>query len=136
MPGGPNSVIIGSYLSGCRAHGDARRGQRAVKHLLWLEPGSGDRMKLVGDVVASSGGADEAMKTRWLIRERGLESTSGVSSVEVDGVVHEFVVGGDSGHRSGEGIYEMVEMMKWGMFGFVGCMDEEEGLSCDCLFFG
>lgn len=93
MPEAPNSTIWGTLLGACRTHGDLRRGNRAFRHLIVLEPMSGDRYKLAGLMLANAGEKDDATKIRRFIKENDLETTCGTSLVEVDGVVHEFTVG-------------------------------------------
>ncbi|KAG6690118.1 hypothetical protein I3843_11G204800 [Carya illinoinensis] len=93
MPGEPNSIIWGAFLSGCRTYADVRRGSRAFRCLIDLEPMSGDRYKLAGLMLASAGEKADATKIRGFIKQNDLETTCGTSLVEIDGVVHEFTVG-------------------------------------------
>ncbi|KAM1494549.1 hypothetical protein EV2_029833 [Malus domestica] len=93
MPENPNSVIWGALLGACRTHGDLRRGNLAFKHLTELEPMSGDRYKLAGIMFANTGEKESATEIQKLIGENELETTRGMSFIEIDGVVHEFVAG-------------------------------------------
>ena len=93
MPEEPNSIIWGALLSACRTYGDVRRGNRAFRHLIELEPLSGDRYKLAGLMLTSAGEKADATKIRKFIKKNDLETTCGMSFVEIDGVVHEFVAG-------------------------------------------
>ncbi|KAK7829310.1 pentatricopeptide repeat-containing protein [Quercus suber] len=93
MPEEPNSIIWGALLSACRTYGDVRRGNHAFKHLIELEPLSGDRYKLAGLMLTSAGEKADATKIRKFIKKNDLETTCGMSFVEIDGVVHEFVAG-------------------------------------------
>ncbi|KAG9448847.1 hypothetical protein H6P81_008812 [Aristolochia fimbriata] len=108
MPERPNAVIWATFLSGCRIHKDVRRGKRAFRHLLELEPMSGDRFKLMGLVFATTGNHDEAVKVWRLIKEGDMETTCGSSLIEVDGVVREFVAG-DVGHEKAREVYAVIE---------------------------
>ncbi|XP_065863034.1 pentatricopeptide repeat-containing protein At5g66520 [Euphorbia lathyris] len=93
MPEQPNSIIWGAMLSGCRTHNDLKRGKWAFEQLIKLEPMSGDRYKLAGLMYAKAGEKEEADKIRKMMKDREMETTSGSSFIEVNGMVHEFVVG-------------------------------------------
>jgi pentatricopeptide repeat protein len=93
MPEVPNSIIWGALLGACKTYKDLRRGNRAFRHLIDLEPMSGDRYKQAGLMLANAGEKADAVKIREFIKENDLKTTCGTSSVEVDGVVHEFTVG-------------------------------------------
>jgi pentatricopeptide repeat protein len=93
MPEVPNSIIWGALLGACKTYKDIRRGNRAFRHLIELEPMSGDRYKQAGLMLANAGEKADAIKISKFIKENDLKTTCGTSSVEVDGVVHEFTVG-------------------------------------------
>ncbi|KAL6195241.1 hypothetical protein ACLB2K_030861 [Fragaria x ananassa] len=93
MPEEPNSVIWGAFLGACRMHSDVRRGNLAFKHLTELEPMSGDRHKLAGIMFANVGEKETATNIRKIIIDNDMETTRGLSSIEIDGVVQEFVAG-------------------------------------------
>jgi pentatricopeptide repeat protein len=93
MPEVPNSIIWGALLGACKTYKDLRRGNWAFRHLIDLEPMSGDRYKQAGLMLANAGEKADAIKIREFIKENDLKTTCGTSSVEVDGVVHEFTVG-------------------------------------------
>lgn len=107
----PNSVIWGALLAACRTHKDLRRGERVFRHLIELEPRSGDRYKLAGHVFTAAGEKEDAVMVRKLIKEKELETTKGSSFIEIDGKVHEFVVG-DIDHSKAREIYMMLEEIK------------------------
>ncbi|KAA8523494.1 hypothetical protein F0562_009917 [Nyssa sinensis] len=104
----PNSTIWGALLSACRIHGDVQRGRRAFRQLIELEPMSGDRYKLAGQMFADVGEREDAVNIRKFIKERNLDTTCGSSFIEVDGVIHEFMVG-DNDHSRAQEIYGMLE---------------------------
>ncbi|KAF5730426.1 pentatricopeptide repeat-containing protein [Tripterygium wilfordii] len=98
MPEEPNAVIWGSLLHACRMHNDLRRGYRAYKRSIELEPSLGDRYKLASLMFANAGEKEIATNIRKLIKKRELETLRGSSFIEVDGNVHEFVAG-DINHQ-------------------------------------
>ncbi|KAF8409820.1 hypothetical protein HHK36_005899 [Tetracentron sinense] len=125
MPEEPNSIIWGALLGACRTHNDPRRGERAFRRLIELEPMSGDRYKLASHIFTAAGEKEDAIKMRRLIKEKELETTCGSSFIVVDGVVHEFMVG-DTGHSEARDIYMMLEEIKrrLKMAGFVARRDQ------------
>ncbi|XP_028752839.1 pentatricopeptide repeat-containing protein At5g66520-like isoform X2 [Neltuma alba] len=104
MPEKPNSIIWGTFLNACRMHTDARRGNKALRQLMNLEPNSGDRYKLAGIMFDSAGEKECAQKVRKFMKDFNLKGTSGLSSVEVEGEFHEFMAG-DAGHDEVREIY-------------------------------
>ncbi|XP_043712104.1 pentatricopeptide repeat-containing protein At5g56310-like [Telopea speciosissima] len=111
MPEKPNAIIWGSLLGACRTHKDLRRGERVFRQLIELEPRSGDRYKLAGQMFAATGEEEDAMKVRKLIKGKELQTTQGCSFIEIDGRVHDFVVG-DINHCEARQIYLMLEELK------------------------
>ncbi|WKA12773.1 hypothetical protein VitviT2T_030128 [Vitis vinifera] len=108
MPEEPTAVIWGALLSACRIHKDLRRGRRAFRQLMQLEPLRGDRYKLAGQMFSSAGEKEEADNVTRFIKENELETTRGSSFIEINGVVHEFVVG-DADHHKAREMYRMWE---------------------------
>lgn len=108
VPEMPNSIIWGAFLSACRTYGDLDRGILAFRHLAELEPMSGDRYKLAGLMFRSAGEKENATMIRKFIDENDLETTRGVSFIEIDGVVNKFVAGSVD-HERGKEIYVMLE---------------------------
>lgn len=106
MPEKPNSIIWGAFLSACRTHKDPKRGTVAFRHLMELEPTSGDRYKLAGLMFGGAGERENARVIRKFIDENDLEMTRGSSFIEIDGVVNEFVAGSIDHDRCRE-IYSM-----------------------------
>ncbi|KAJ4826773.1 hypothetical protein Tsubulata_001967 [Turnera subulata] len=108
MPEQPNLVIWSALLSACRLHNDMKRGTWAFRHLIELQPTSGDQYKLAGLMLAGAGEKEEAMKIRKMINEREMHTVCGSSFIEIDGAVHEFIVG-DTLHDEYGMIYETLE---------------------------
>lgn len=108
MPEKPNSIIWGAFLSACRTYKDLKRGNVAFRHLTELEPMSGDRYKLAGLMFRNAGEKESATMVRKFIDENDLETTRGVSFIEINGVVNEFVAGSVDNDK-GKEIYTMWE---------------------------
>ncbi|KAJ8631457.1 hypothetical protein MRB53_024780 [Persea americana] len=108
MPFEPNSVILGSLLSACRMCNDYMLGERVLKKLVELEPLNPGYYVLLSNMYASSGRWKDVIGIRNLMKSRGIEKIPGCSSIEVDNMVHEFVVGGKT-HPHTQEIYAKLD---------------------------
>ncbi|XP_058082328.1 pentatricopeptide repeat-containing protein At1g08070, chloroplastic-like [Magnolia sinica] len=110
MPMEPNIVIWGALLSACRAHGDISAGEHVMKHLLKLAPGDGGCYVLLSNICATGNRWDLVSKMRKLMRDMGVERIPGCSSIEVNGVVHEFLVD-DKAHPNWKETFEALDRL-------------------------
>lgn len=108
MPEEPNSIIWGAMLSACRTYSGQKIGNLAFRHLAELEPMSGDRYKLAGQMFSYAGEKENATRIRKFIKENDLGTTRGLSFIEVGCVITEFV-SGKVDHRRGSEIHRMLE---------------------------
>ncbi|XP_009104399.1 pentatricopeptide repeat-containing protein At3g62890 [Brassica rapa] len=108
MPMEPDELIWGSLLSGSRMLGDAKTCEAALKRLIELDPMSSGAYVLLSNVYAKTGRWIEVKRIRQEMEVKGIKKVPGCSSVEVDGVIHEFVVGDESQEES-ESIYAMLD---------------------------
>ncbi|KAK6935646.1 Pentatricopeptide repeat [Dillenia turbinata] len=92
MPIKPNSVVWGSLLRACQIHKDPNLSEQVTRHLLELDPADGGNYVFLSNLYASMSCWTDVEKCRKLMTERGVLKTPGCSSIEVDFVVHEFVV--------------------------------------------
>lgn len=104
MPMPPQASVWGALLGACRIHGNLVLGELASKRILELDPGNDSAYVLLSNIYAKSGKWDDVAELRKLMKEAGIKKEPGCSLMEVDGVVHEFLVG-DSYHHSSEKIY-------------------------------
>ncbi|KAJ4968550.1 hypothetical protein NE237_015251 [Protea cynaroides] len=110
MPRKPNPSVWGALLSACKIHGKKELGAAAGKHLIELDPQGDGRYVLVSNLYAASGNWTKASEIRRLMMQKGIKKTPGCSLIEVDGFVHEFLVG-DRNHPRTEEIYSMMAML-------------------------
>ncbi|KAL9276093.1 hypothetical protein ACSQ67_026362 [Phaseolus vulgaris] len=83
MPMRPNMVVFGSFLSACKLHKNLK----------------------LGEWIANS-------FCHWnTIKDEGIVKVASVSSIEVNGSLHEFIMG-DRDHPDVEKIYEMIDEMR------------------------
>lgn len=111
MPIMPNAVIWRTLLASCRAHKNLEFGEESIKRILDLEPLHSGDYSLLSNLYASAGRLDDAVKVRSQIKEKGLKKTPGCSSIEVDGVIHEFLSEDDSHSCSGMTYRAVNDMM-------------------------
>lgn len=119
MPMKANSRVWGSLFGACRAHGNTELGEAVGKVLIELEPKHAGHYVLLANLYASSGRWKEAVEVRERMERRGVELEPGCSSIEVEGVVNEFLVGDQSLPMSGD-IYDTLDCTsKVGLNGYV-----------------
>ncbi|KAJ8465401.1 hypothetical protein OPV22_027953 [Ensete ventricosum] len=110
MPITPNAVMWAGLVAACRAAGDVELAERLGQRVIELEPDICDRYVMLSNLYAGARRWDEAMEVRQLMRAKGIEKAPGISWIELNGTVQEFVAG-DRSHRQTEQIYMMVEEM-------------------------
>ncbi|OIT30289.1 PREDICTED: pentatricopeptide repeat-containing protein At2g29760, chloroplastic-like [Nicotiana attenuata] len=108
MPVTPGPSVWGALLAACRLHGNLELAERACNQLVELEPENHGAYILLSNIYAKSGKWDEVSMLRKLMRECGLKKEPGCSSIEVNGIVHEFMVG-DNTHPLSQKIYAKLD---------------------------
>ncbi|MCD7449710.1 hypothetical protein HAX54_001139 [Datura stramonium] len=104
MPMKANAVIWGALLSGCRLHRDTKLAEHVLKQLIELEPWNSGNYVLLSNIYASNNKWDDSEKIRSCMNERRMQKIPAYSWIEIDGIVHEFLVG-DTYHSISEKIY-------------------------------
>ncbi|KAJ4963721.1 hypothetical protein NE237_023660 [Protea cynaroides] len=110
MPFEPDNSVWGGLLGGCLTHRNYELGLRAANHLLEQEPYEEARYIALSNLYTMAGKLEEAVKVRKVMRDAGIKKSSGSSSIEVDGIIHEFL-SGDRSHCLSMEIYSMVEII-------------------------
>ncbi|KAL0924771.1 hypothetical protein M5K25_005628 [Dendrobium thyrsiflorum] len=110
MPIEPDSVVWGALFFACRLHRNAAMGLRAATRLLELDPSDSGIYVLLANLYVEENMRDEADQVWALMKERGVEKTPGCSSIEVNGVVYEFIVR-DRSHTRYEDIYTCLKLL-------------------------
>lgn len=108
MPFKPNDVIWKSLLSACRKHGNFDMGLKVAKVLAEGSYRSSSSYVLLSNIYAGVGMWGDARNVRMIMRERDLMKIPGCSWIELDGEMHEFVVG-DSYHPRANEAYSLLE---------------------------
>ncbi|XP_022144843.1 pentatricopeptide repeat-containing protein At1g08070, chloroplastic [Momordica charantia] len=104
----PDGAIWGSLLGACRDHGRVELGESVAERLFELEPDNPGAYVLLSNIYAGAGKWDDVARIRTRLNDRGMKKVPGCTTIEVDNVVHEFLVG-DKVHPQSEDIYKMLE---------------------------
>ncbi|XP_050896823.1 pentatricopeptide repeat-containing protein At2g22410, mitochondrial [Lathyrus oleraceus] len=105
MPMPADAAVLGALFFACRVHGNVQIGERTALKLLEIDPHDSGNYVLLSSMYSEAKMWKEARSTRIIMKERGVEKIPGCSSVEINGIVHEFVVR-DTSHPQSEWIYE------------------------------
>ncbi|KAL5221448.1 hypothetical protein ABZP36_026161 [Zizania latifolia] len=93
MPMKPDALIWGALMAGCRFHKNVELAEYVIKHWIELEPDKSGAYVLLGNIYAASGRHASAREIRHLMRKKGVDKTPGCSTVEIKGIIHQFIVG-------------------------------------------
>ncbi|XP_059627793.1 pentatricopeptide repeat-containing protein At1g05750, chloroplastic [Cornus florida] len=108
MPMKPNEVVLGSLLAACRNQGDVALAERLMNYLAELDPGGDSNYVLLSNIYAAIGSWHNASNVRKKMKALRIQKKPGVSSIEVDCIIHEFVAG-DKSHLDAEYIYATLD---------------------------
>ncbi|XP_031475053.1 pentatricopeptide repeat-containing protein At5g66520-like [Nymphaea colorata] len=85
MPFGPNDVVWGALLAGCRTHEDVKRAELAAARLVEMEPeNAASCLVLMANTFAAAQRWDDLVRLRNLMDMRGRRKPPGCSWIEVD----------------------------------------------------
>ncbi|KAL7144771.1 hypothetical protein ABFS83_07G034500 [Erythranthe nasuta] len=101
MPVEPTGEIWSSFLSACRTHKNEKMASFAGEKLTKSNYEKTGAHVLLSNIYASFGKWDDVANIRMHMREKGMKKVPGSSSIEIDGVVHEFTCGSESHPSNG-----------------------------------
>ncbi|XP_039159004.1 pentatricopeptide repeat-containing protein At2g22410, mitochondrial [Eucalyptus grandis] len=110
MPMEADAAVWGPLFFACRVHRNVLLGQKVALELLKLDPHDSGTYVLLANMYREANMWEEARKVRKMMTKRGVEKTPGCSSIEVNGVVHEFIVR-DKSHPQSEWIYQCLVIL-------------------------
>lgn len=105
MPMDPDAVVWGALFFACRMHGNITLGEKAAMKLVELDPSDSGIYVLLANMYAEANMRKKADKVRVMMRHLGVEKVPGCSCIELNGVVHEFIVK-DKSHLDTNAIYD------------------------------
>ncbi|CAN6694930.1 unnamed protein product [Malus baccata var. baccata] len=112
MPMKADAGVWGALFFACYVHKNVSMGESAATKLLELDPRDGGIYILLGKIYRESHMWEKAEKIQNLMKERGVEKSPGCSSIEVNGIVHEFIVR-DKSHPQSKHIYDcLIELTR------------------------
>ncbi|XP_061356798.1 pentatricopeptide repeat-containing protein At1g25360 [Gastrolobium bilobum] len=110
MPFEPSAPIWEALLAGCRIHGNIELGIQAAERLFELMPQHDGTYIILSNMYATLGQWDEVARVRKLMRERGVKKEPGCSWIEVENMVHVFLVD-DAVHPEVQAVYRYLEQL-------------------------
>ncbi|XP_061367593.1 pentatricopeptide repeat-containing protein At5g15340, mitochondrial [Gastrolobium bilobum] len=111
MPIPPNEVVLGSLLGSCYAHGKLQLGEQIMQELVQMDPLNTEYHVLLSNMYALSGKVDKANSLRQVLKKRGIRKVPGMSSIYVDGQLHQFSAGDKSHPRTAEIYIKLDDMI-------------------------
>ncbi|XP_031481099.1 pentatricopeptide repeat-containing protein At1g08070, chloroplastic-like [Nymphaea colorata] len=108
MPMKPSAILWRSLLSSCRTHSNIELGQVSIGHLMELDPQESGNYVLLSNIYAAYNRWDDVRRVRKVMKDREINKLPGCSILELDGVLHEFMMA-DRTHPRAEEIYSMLE---------------------------
>lgn len=114
MPIVPSASAWGALLGACRIHGNVELAEIACGNLLEIDPGNHGAYVLLSNIYAKTGKWDSVSGLRRHMKVSGIKKETGCSSVEVDGIIHEFIVG-DNSHPLSREIYAKLDEILAGL---------------------
>ncbi|KAI3678064.1 hypothetical protein L6452_37343 [Arctium lappa] len=102
MPIDPDPVIWRTFLVACKRNKDMVRGEVAGQQLVESEPSNSENYALLSSFYAACSEWSKMGHIRKQMRDKGMRTVPGCSSIEVDGFINEFVLGDWSHPESNE----------------------------------
>ncbi|CAN6876657.1 unnamed protein product [Brassica oleracea] len=110
MPVKPDDVIWKALLGSCRMHGNVEMGKRVANILMDMVPQDSGAYVALSNMYASQGNWSEVSEMRLRMKEMDIRKDPGCSWIDVDGVLHEFLVEDDSHPRAKDINSKLVEI--------------------------
>ncbi|CAO2840597.1 unnamed protein product [Amaranthus hypochondriacus] len=111
MPMEADARVLGALVGACKIHGNIELGVKFGKRLIKLDPNNSGRYVLLANLYASAGKWEEVANVRKLMNDRGVKKTPGISVIEMEGIVSEFIAGGRAHPESNEIYCKLDEML-------------------------
>jgi hypothetical protein len=102
MPIRSDDVIWKALLGSCKMHKNIEIGRRAAEALMQLAPHDSGAYVALSNMYASTGDWDAVAEVRLMMKDLDIRKDPGCSWIEIDGVIHEFLVEDDSHPRAKE----------------------------------
>ncbi|PQP99370.1 hypothetical protein Pyn_03484 [Prunus yedoensis var. nudiflora] len=100
----PSSDIWAALLSACRLHKNVKLAEVSAQKVFEMNPKGVGSYICLSNIYASEKRWDDVERVRAMVRSKGLKKPPGCSFVEVDKMVHRFLVG-DKSHPQTHDVY-------------------------------
>ncbi|CAI9293347.1 unnamed protein product [Lactuca saligna] len=104
----PDGAIWGSLLGACTFYQNTLLGEFFFKKVVELDPESSGAHVMLSNLYAANGQWDDVARIRTKFKDDGSKKIPGCTSIEIDGIVHEFLAS-DRTHPMSDQIYAMLE---------------------------
>ncbi|KAK1418508.1 hypothetical protein QVD17_27653 [Tagetes erecta] len=104
----PDGAIWGSLLGACIFYKNVQLGEYFATKVFELEPENSGAHMLLSNLYAADGKWEDVARIRTKFKDDGSKRIPGCTSIEVDGIVHEFLAS-DKTHPMSDKIYAMLE---------------------------
>ncbi|KAL7234389.1 hypothetical protein ACSBR1_017900 [Camellia fascicularis] len=108
MPFDPDAGVWGTLLGACRVHGNVELAELASRHLFELDPQNSGYYVLLSNLQANAGKWESVLKTRSMMKDRGVQKVPGYSWIELNNATHMFVAE-DKSHPRSANIYLLLK---------------------------
>ncbi|KAG7989121.1 hypothetical protein I3843_03G221400 [Carya illinoinensis] len=119
--------LCGSLLSACRVYGNVEMAERTAERLVKIESSDSSIHTLLANIYASADRWEDVTKVRRKMKDLGVKKVPGCSLIEINGIVHEFVVG-DPCHPEAKDIYSVLDRLARPLLGSEESEMERENL--------
>lgn len=106
----PDDILLGSLLSACKLHGKFKLADQVANFLLNHNIADPGTIILLANTYSAFGRWKEAAQLRAAMKQSGVVKEPGCSSIEVNGTIHEFILG-DTRHPERKQIYQRLEKL-------------------------
>ncbi|MBA0618855.1 hypothetical protein Godav_028138 [Gossypium davidsonii] len=110
LPIRANPIIWSALLAACKLHHNTVLGEMAARQLVYLEPQNCGYNVSISNIYAVANRWNDVAEVRKAMKNKGMRKEPGLSCIEVNGYVHEFIMG-DKAHPEIEKINDMVSEM-------------------------
>ncbi|XP_042020720.1 pentatricopeptide repeat-containing protein At5g48910-like [Salvia splendens] len=110
MPIAPNPAIWRTLVVSFKKNKMFHKGEEVAKQLIQLEPHNAENYILLSSLYASMSDWVKMSSVRRQMRDKRIKAVPGCSSIEINGHVHEFVVG-DWSHPEAKAITEFIRVV-------------------------
>ncbi|KAH1081502.1 hypothetical protein J1N35_021263 [Gossypium stocksii] len=115
MPLKPDDVTWKALLGACKMHGNIEMGDRVAQILMNMAPLDSGAYVALSNIYAASRDWESVARVRLKMNEMNVRKDPGCSWIELDGIVHQFLVEDDSHPRAKEihsMLLEIAEQMR------------------------